>query len=370
MINVFGAKITEVEREEVNKVLGSNWLGIGNTVSEFETAFKKRLKLPNFVMVDNASNGLFMSLKLLALPPGSEIILPTLTFASCAQAVMLAGHRPVFADIELDTQNISAATIEPCITRRTGAIMIVHYAGLPVKMDPILDFGFPVVEDCAHAVDSKVGDRYCGTFGKLGVYSYDGMKNLATCDGGGVTSEDAELMERARCLRYCGIAKSGLENSKHKNRWWEYDIKDVFPRCLPNNVGAALGLGQLKRLDENQATRKRIWDFYGEAFNRLEWIKTPANADAGEQHSYFTYFVRLLGGSRDGLAKYMLEKGVYTTFRYHPLHMNPIYDSDAKLPNSEVLNDTGLNIPLHPNLSDEDVNKVVEVITEYGKQYV
>src|SRR6185436_14093308 len=193
---------------------------------------------------------------------GSEVILPSLTWISCAHAVVLAGCVPVFCDVELDTQNVSARTIAPCITPRTRAIMVVHYAGKPVAMDDVLALGYPVIEDAAHAVDSTLNGRACGSMGTVGIYSFDAVKNLAMGEGGALTARDPELVARARLLRYCGIGKSGFQASTNKERWWEYAIVDVMPKMLPNDVAAAIGLAQLEKLDALQATRKRIWERY------------------------------------------------------------------------------------------------------------
>ena len=130
----------------------------------------------------------------------------------------------------------------------------------------------------------------------------------------------------------------------------------------PSDVAAGIGLGQLTKLDENQAYRKKIWDIYQTEFAKIPAISTPADANPGDRHSYFTYFIRI--PNRDKVAKYLFDKGIYTTLRYHPLHLNPLYRSDAKLPVCEELNETGLNIPLHPSLSMNDVDFIIETIKD------
>ena len=366
MISVFGSKVGAEELEQVRSTLEAQWMGIGPKTKAFEEAFSRRLGLTDLALVDSGSNSLYLAVKLLGLPKGSEVILPSLTWISCAHAVLLAGCVPVFCDVELDTQNVSARTIEPCLTKNTGAIMVVHYAGKPVAMDEVLAFGHPVIEDAAHAVDSRLDGRACGSIGTLGVYSFDAVKNLAMGEGGGLTARDAELVARARLLRYCGIGKSGFQASADKDRWWEYAIVDVMPKLLPNDVAASIGLAQLAKLDCLQATRKRFWEHYQHELAGTGWIARPQDPGPREQHSYFTYFVRVAGGRRDRLAKYLYEQGIYTTLRYHPLHMNPIYKSAAKLPHCERLNEEGLNLPLHPNLSDTDVDQVIAALRSFG----
>jgi aminotransferase len=286
---------------------------------------------------------------------------------ACAQSILLAGHRPVFCDVDLDTQNPTVETIQAARTQQTRAVLIVHYAGKPVGMKPILDLGLPVVEDVAHAVDSKIDDQYCGSLGAIGVYSFDAIKNLSMGEGGAVTTKDPSLVERAHLLRYCGIGKSGFEASASKDRWWEYNIAGCFPKLLISDVLSGIGLAQLRKLDDLQTVRRRIWETYQKEFADLDWLKRPVDAAPNEQHSYFTYVIRI--PKRDRSAKVLYDHGIYTTLRYHPLHMNPIYRSDARLPNTERLNEEALSIPLHPNLSAGDIDKIITEIRALPKSW-
>ena len=368
MISVFGSKVGEEEIANVSAVLNSQWLGFGGKVSEFEEKFAARLGLKNFAMVDSGSNALFMAVSLLNLPKGSDVIVPAFTWVSCAQAVILAGHRPVFCDVELDTLNVSRRTVEASLTDNTRAIMIVHFAGKPVDMDPIMDLGLPVVEDAAHAVDSFYYGKPCGGIGDVGIYSFDAVKNLTTGEGGGIATRDASLIERAKVLRYCGIGKSGFEaassSANGKSRWWEYNIQEPFIKMLPTNIAAAIGLAQLEKIDDLQAYRKQIWGVYQEEFKDVSWITRPPEPEEHEQHSYFTYVIRV--PRRDDLARHLFDAGIYTTLRYHPLHLNPLYESKAHLPNSEVLNEDSLSIPLHPNLTLDQVTYIVDTIKGFS----
>lgn len=368
MISVFGSKVGKEEIANVTEVLESQWMGFGKKVNLFEDRFAARLGLEHFAMVDSGSNALYMAVTLLDLPPGSDVIVPAFTWVSCAQAVILAGHNPIFCDVELDTLNVNRDTVEQAITEKTRAIMVVHFAGKPVDMDPILDIGLPVIEDAAHAVDSSYHGKPCGGIGDVGIYSFDAVKNLTTGEGGGITARRAELIDRARILRYCGIGKSGFEaaasSAGDKTRWWEYNIQEPFIKMLPTNIAAAIGLAQLEKIDDLQAFRKRVWDVYQNEFENVAWITRPPEPAAHEQHSYFTYVIRV--PERDRLAKYLFEADVYTTLRYHPLHLNPLYKSQARLPNSEVLNEDSLSLPLHPNLTMEQVEYIVDKVKNFS----
>jgi aminotransferase len=367
MISVFGSKIEQSEIDNVVSCMRSQWLGFGDMVAKFEAEYKKKFAIKNYAMVDSGSNALFMAVFLLDLPKGSEIILPSFTWVSCAQAILLAGHVPVFCDVDIETMNVRREDIESQITPKTKAVMVVHYAGLPVDMDPIIQLGLPVIEDAAHAVYSLYEGRACGTIGDIGIFSYDPVKNLTSGEGGGITARRSELIERAKVLRYCGIGKSGFEaavSSARNTRWWEYNISEPFIKMLPTNIAGSIGLAQLAKIDELQRHRKRIWDVYQEQFSALDWMVRPVDEKDGDRHSYFTYCIKV--PHRDELAHYLLGKEIYTTLRYHPLHLNPLYKQmDKRLPNCERLNEECLSIPLHPRLSMEEVDKVITEIKSF-----
>lgn len=369
MISVFGSKVDEREIGQVADTLRSQWLGFGNKVEVFEKEFSSQLKLDHFLMVNNGSNALYLAATLLNLPPQSEIILPSFTWVACAQAIILAGHKPVFCDVDLHTMNVTAETVAPHITPKTGAIMVVHYAGLPCEMRNIMELGLPIIEDAAHAVDSKYHGIACGAISDIGIYSFDAVKNLTAGEGGGITMKNPAHFERAKKLRYCGIGKSGFENAAVEafSRWWEYTISEPFIKMLPNNISASIAIEQLKKLEDLQKTRKMIWSIYQSELSKFDWIISPIDANNDNQHSYFTYCIRVKK-CRDTLARYLYNDGVYTTLRYHPLHMNATYcQTDKYLKNCEQLNLEALNIPLHPNMSLDKVDHVISAIHKFSK---
>lgn len=368
MISVFGSLVGKEEIENVSKCMESQWMGFGKNVDLFEKKYSEKYNISNFAMVDSGSNALFMAVKLLNLPQGSEIILPSFTWVSCAQAVLMSGLVPVFCDVDLKTMNVRVEDVKEKISPLTSAIMIVHYAGLPVDIEPIINLGYPVIEDAAHAIASTYNGQACGTFGDVGIFSFDAVKNLTVGEGGGITTREKSLIERAKVMRYCGIGKSGFDsaisNSDKKSRWWEYNIQEPFIKMLPTNLAASIGIAQLDRIDFLQQRRKSIWDKYQIAFKDINEIIRPVNPNENQVHSYFTYTICI--PQRDELAHYLLEKKIYTTLRYHPLHMNPLYNQlDHKLTNTEILNETALSIPLHPRLTDSEVDYIIEEIENF-----
>jgi dTDP-4-amino-4,6-dideoxygalactose transaminase len=361
IISVFGSDMGPKEIYNVTKCLQSQWLSIGQNVQEFEEKFKEKFNLNSFAMVDNGSNALFLAITLLNLPKNSEIIVPSFTWLACAQAVIMAGHIPVFCDVDVITMNVTRELIEKKINKNTAAIMVVHYAGLPVEMNEIMELNLPIIEDAAHAVYSQYNGITCGNIADIGIFSFDSVKNLAVGEGGGVCANNAKLIDQAKSMRYCGIGQSSFAQSKTKDRWWEYDIKQPFIKMIPTDISASIGLAQLDRIEELQDRRKHIWDFYKE---NLKGVINPVDAKLTDRHSYFTYTIKV--ENRDELAKYLLSQNIYTTLRYHPLHLNEIYkQTHISLPNCEYLNNCALSIPLHPRLTISDVEKIVEKVNTF-----
>jgi dTDP-4-amino-4,6-dideoxygalactose transaminase len=364
MISVFGSDFSQSEISRVVEVIDEQWVGLGPRVERFEGLLAERLGVDDVAVVDSGSSALLLAVRLLDLPPESEVVLPSLTWVACAHAVVLAGCRPVMCDVDLETCNVDERSVEERLSDRTAAVMVVHYAGLPVDMGPILQFDHPVIEDAAHAIDSAVDGVHCGTSGAAGILSFDPVKNLATCDAGAVIGSPA-LVRRAKDLRYCGIRRTGFDAAREGARWWEHEIVAAFPRVIPNDVAAALGIAQLERLETLQARRKAIWDAYDDAFAAADWIARPPGVPDDARHSFFTYLIRVPAGSRDGLARHLFDSGVYTTLRYYPLHMTDFYRTPYGLPNTERIAAEGLNLPLHPRLTESDVQRVIDLVLAY-----
>lgn len=185
---------------------------------------------------------------------------------------------------------------------------------------------------------------------------------------GGITARDPIRIERAKVMRYCGIGKSGFDAAINttggKARWWEYNIKEPFIKMLPTNIAANIGLAQLERIDALQLRRKEIWQIYQRELNHIPGLIIPPDASEGDRHSYFTYCIRV--PQRDELAHYLLDHRIYTTLRYHPLHLNPLYgQTNVRLSNCETLNEDALSIPIHPRMSDADLDRVISSIKRF-----
>ena len=358
MINVFGSCVGSEELAEIKSCIDNQWLGMGKKTETFEKMMAEKLGVADFTAVDSCSNALYMAVKLLNLKPLSEVIVPTINWVSGAIAVVLAGCVPVFADVDYETCNVTEGNIHDVLTRNTKAVMTVHYAGLPCNVR-YLGSEFPIIADCAHAIDSSY------ILGDISVFSFNSVKNIACGELGGICSHNKDYSKRMREMRYCGLVKSGLQASTEKKRWWEYELKEPFIKMLPNDITASIGIAQLNKLDKLQARRKEVWDIYQKEL-KLSWLALPPEIPGNIKHSYFTYFIKVLNGKRDGLARYLLDNGIYTTVRYEPLHLYKQFGKYRKLPVAEKLNEELLNLPLHPNLTDSEIEYIIGKIKEFN----
>jgi aminotransferase len=301
--------------------------------------------------------------------PGDEVILPSISFVGAANAVMGAGARPVFCDVDPGTLNVTASTIEAVMTDRTRAFLPIHYGGLPCEMEPILELAarrrIAVIEDSACSVASKLRGKACGTMGDVGVWSFDAMKILVTGDGGMVYCRDLETARRAGQWLYLGVdGGSGFSNTA-ETRWWEFDVHCPGRRSITNDIAAAIGLEQLKKLGTFVARRKTIHECYDTWLREFDWLKTPPPVPPDSESSYYLYWIRTGEGRRDRLARHLRDRGIYTTFRYYPLHRLPLYGSTARLPQAEQAAEETLCLPIHQSLSDADLDRILDSLRSF-----
>lgn len=370
MINVFQPALGVEELEAVRRVFQSNWLGKGRLTAEFEEAFAGHLGVPreHLRSANSCSEGLFLSFKLLGVGPGDEIVMPSISFVASANAAVEHGAKPVFCDVDPRTLNATAETIAAVLTPRTRAVILIHYGGLPADMDPILDLlrprGIRVVEDSACSVASAYRGRTCGTLGDIGLWSFDPAKILVTGDGGMVYARDPEMARRAGLELYLGLeSQSGFSNTA-ATRWWEFDVACAGRRGITNDICAAIGLEQLKKLPAFLARRREIDRIYRAELAGIDWLTPPPVLPAEHRSSHYFHWIGVPGaGRRDRLATHLRDRGVYTTFRYHPLHRVAFYGhSGGRLPGAEQAAEETLLLPMHQALSGSDMEQILDAI--------
>jgi len=229
-----------------------------------------------------------------------------------------------------------------------------------------------IFEDSANSVSSTYHGKRCGTLGDGGVFSFDAMKTLVMGDGGALVLKDDKVFDLVKSIRHLGFAPtttSGLDALKKgkAERWWEYDVTMPSGRFISNDILAAIARVQLKKLSSFIRKRKQIWNTYQKELCNTPGLTLPPEPAANTEGSYYLYCIKA-GKFRDDLAHFLKEKGVYTTFRYFPLHMVKHYKDRSRLPRAERINEEALNIPVHQNLSDQDVALIISSVKEFVKQ--
>ncbi|WP_030763552.1 DegT/DnrJ/EryC1/StrS aminotransferase family protein [Streptomyces griseus] len=377
MINVFQPSLGEEELAAVAEVFASNWLGHGPRTQRFEAEFAAHLGVPaeNVVFINSATAGLFLATELLGLGPGDDVVLPSMSFVAAANAVAATGARPVFCDVDPRTLNPTADHVARALTPRTRAVLVLHYGGHPGDIEAIAALcrhhGVRLVEDAACAVASDAGGRKAGTFGDLAMWSFDSMKVLVTGDGGMLHVRDPELARTARTLAYHGLRQSsGFAAAKVSARWWDLDVQGFGRRIIGNDLTAAIGSVQLRRLPSFTARRRAVAAAYDRLLAGTEGITTPPPPPPGHTTTPYFYWVQLDAAVRDRVAADLLDHGVYTTLRYPPLHQVPAYRATTPhlpgpdLPGTDLAAATTLLLPLHQALDDTDVHTVATALTK------
>ena len=373
MINVFQPSAGGAELAAIEQVLRSNWLGTGDRVGEFERAFADYIGRPagEVLAVSSCTEGLFQVVSALGVGPGDDVVLPTISFVGAAHAVRSAGARVVLCDVNPGTLNPTAGHIEAALTPATKAVLLLHYGGDPGAVSEIAglarEHSLLLVEDAAVGLGSFVGERACGTLGDVGVWSFDSMKVLTTGDGGMVWSRAPSTATRIRAGVRLGVASSGFHRRRAFGRWWEVEPRAVGRRGTMNDVAAAMGMVQLEQLPAFLQRRNEIAATYDDALGGLPWLRPPRQLDSRSARTF--YWLQTDAVVRDRLAAYLLERDVYATFRYWPLHRMRMYcQSGDAFPGGNAAAASTLLLPLHQGLSDGELECVVAAVRAFSPE--
>jgi dTDP-4-amino-4,6-dideoxygalactose transaminase len=336
--------------------------------------FEKRYGFAKTLLTTSCTDALEMCALLLNICDGDEVIVPSFTFVSSANAFALRGAKLVFVDSEAAGPNIDVAQIEPLITARTRAIVVVHYAGVACDMDRIMDVanrhGIAVVEDAAQAIDSFYKDRPLGGIGHLGAFSFHETKNLISGEGGLITINDSQYAARAEIIREKGTNRSAFFRGEVDKYGWV----DVGSSFLPSDIIAAYLYAQLENIETIQLRRKAIWTRY---WNHLSselpkfGIQLPLVPEWATNNAHMFYLVCRDLSQRTALISALKEAGVLAVFHYLSLHSSPYFRSryvGRLLPNSDRFTDCLVRLPLYFELTDVEVDYICERIVEHLKR--
>lgn len=365
--------IDQQDKKGVADVLDSQWLTGGQKTVEFEKKFAEYIGVKYAVAVNSCTAALHLAMRALNIGQGDEVIVPTMTFAATANAPIFCGAKPVFADIDEKTFNISPESVKERITSKTRAIIPVHIAGQPCELREILqiamDHNLFVVEDCAHSLGATYQGFQTGRLSVAGCFSFYASKNITTGgEGGMITTNDGELAKYVRLMRTHCATKGVWERNQSAS--WEYDIVDLGYNYRMSEMAASLGISQLKRVDQMNERRAEVSEYYTERLRDISGIITPKLAE-NRTSSYHLYIIRVVekkfGMSRDELFKGLAEVGIECSVHYKPLHMMSFYSQKygykvGDYPVAERVYSEILSLPLFSKMSDEQVEYVVEQI--------
>ena len=383
MINMYQPSLGKEELRAIKEVFNSNWLGKGPKTKEFIEKFSSKLidynyegiaftspNPENFLTISSCTEGLFQSIDLFV-KKGDEVILPSINFIAAINAIVAKGAIPILCDVNKRTLNVEVQHIEEKITPNTKAIIVLHYAGVPCDIENIAKLckskNIKLIEDNANSPFSKVNVKNTGTFGDVGLWSFDSMKQLVMGDGGMIYCKNPNDKEKLDKLTYLGLeTKSGFSNSVD-NKWWEFNVSSPSRRSITNDIQAAMGIEQLKKIDSQITKRKLIHDTYSNELKSLNWLDVPLNLPIGITSSYYMYHIQLKNSKdRDKLAKYLKQNKIYNSFRYYPLHWVKYFKlNKINLPNTEYAANNTLCIPLHQGLKQDDVSYIIETIKKF-----
>ena len=363
---------TGLETDYIKDAVASGKIsGDGIFTARCHEFFENRYAFNKVLLTTSCTDALEMAAILTGIAPGDEVITPSYTFVSTVNAFVLRGAKIVFADSEERTPNLDVSTIEGLITPRTKAIVPVHYAGMACDMDPLValarKYGLYVVEDAAQAIDSYYNGKPLGSLGHLAAFSFHETKNIISGEGGMLVVNDGQFSARAEIIREKGTNRSAFFRGEVNKYGW-VDIGSSF---LPSEIVAAFLYAQLEHLEQIQNRRKQIWTQYFVALQPLErkgCLRLPVVPDYATNNGHMFYVVCNSIEERSGLIDYLKSKGILAVFHYLSLHKSPYYHDkhDGRaLIHADRYSDCLVRLPLYFDLSDSEVDYIVEHISKY-----
>ena len=372
---VFGAPlIGEQEIDEVIASLRSGWLGTGPKVARFEADFAayQGVSEQYVAALSSCTAALHISMVASGIGPGDEVITTPLTFAATVNAIIHAGATPVLADVDRASMNIDPAAVAAAVTSRTRAIMPVHFAGRSCEMDVLSDVAhnhdLMIIEDCAHAIETEYRGRKAGTWGDFGSFSFYATKNVTTGEGGMLVARRDEHIARARVLALHGLSQDAWHRfSDHGHK--HYFVVECGFKYNMTDIQAALGIHQLRRVEENWRLRERIWQRYQEAFADLP-VARPAPTAPDTRHAHHLYTLLIEDDApitRDAMLEALTARNIGVGVHYLSIPEHPYYQQrfgwrPEQVPNAMRIGRQTISLPLSPKLTESDIDRVIAAV--------
>ncbi len=368
------------EIDAVTNVLKSGWWTKGSVTRDFEKIFADYVGAKYAIAVNSCTAAMHIALVAHGIGEGDEVISTPMTFCSTINTIVHTGAKPVLVDIDSRTGLIDADKIESAITEKTKAIVPVHYAGQSCDMDKINSiakrYGLFVLEDCAHALATEYKGKKIGGHSNTCAYSFYVTKNIATAEGGMLTTDDKDLYEKASVLSLHGMSKNAWSRYGSKGDW-RYEVAEPGFKYNLTDIAAALGIEQMKKLDEMQLIRKEYAKLYNEAFDKIDGISYLADNGYGVTSDHL-YVIKIdndkFSISRDEFIELLKEYNIGTSVHFIPICKHPFYIEkygykEGDFPETEKMFEQIISLPLYPSMSREDVMYVIEAVCEIARKY-
>ncbi len=367
--------IEEAEIAEVVDSLRSGWIGTGPKVALFEQEFKNYVGAEYAVAVSSCTAALHLSMIVSGIGQGDEVITTPMTFCATANAILHTGAEPVFVDIDPKTMNIDPELVEKAITKRTKAILPVHFAGRPCEMKSLMriakDYGLHLIEDCAHAIETSCEMGKVGSIGDLSCFSFYVTKNVVTAEGGMITTNRKDWADKLKIYALHGMSRDAWKRYSDDG-FRHYEVLVPGFKYNMTDIQASLGIHQLRRVNKTLSRRNEIWERYNNEFDELE-VVTPTNPPSDVVHAHHLYTILVdedfLGCNRNTFQERMQRSNIGTGIHYMALHLQPFYQKTFNLqkgdfPAAEYISDRTLSLPLGPKMTDHDVSDVIRAVKD------
>ncbi len=373
-IPFFKPSIDDQEIEAVVATLRSGWVTMGPRTAEFEQAFQRYCGAEHAKALNSCTAGLHLALLALGVGSEDEVVTSSLTFAATANVICHVGAKPVFAEIDPETWNITAATIEPRLTERTRAVIAVHYAGLPCDLAPIRELctrrGIALIEDAAHAAGARYRGRPIGADADAAAFSFYANKNMTTGEGGMLTTRSQEVADAVHRMRLHGMSKDAWRRYTNTGTW-RYDVVTAGFKYNTTDINAALGLVQLQKLDSFIEARAKIAAQYREALSDVAFVRFQATAHPEDTPAHHLVAVRLDSSrgapDRERVMEHFRARNIAYSVHFQPMHLMSFYrerwgHQEGDLPVTEAISSELLSLPLYPGMTEEQINRVVDAL--------
>jgi len=362
------------EKKEILDAMDSGWVTLGPRTKQFEEAFAKYVGAKYAIAVSSCTAAIHLALLAAGIGTGDEVITTPFTFVATINPIVHVGAKPVFTDINSETFLIDTTQIEKKITKKTKAIIPVHYAGLPADIHAIKQltqkYSLLLIEDAAHAAGAKYKNKYIGSIGDMACFSFHPLKNICTGDGGMITTNNKDYAEKLQKLRLHGMSRDAWKRYTATGSW-RYDVQEPGYKYNMTDLAAALGIHQLRKLPKFIKIRKYYAEIYDKYFTKIPEITIPTTNNV--EHIYTLYTIKIntsqLKITRDEIVEELKKSGVGTNIQFIPVHYFSYYRDTfgykkGDFPRTEAVFEEILSLPLYPKMSKTDVVTVAKIVID------